>query len=482
MKTLAVSMAGAEMPIRPQSGQYPAPDRFPFLLLLGQAVALLKPTSLGGVTLAGQTPALGEKGAKEHEDKAVAEGQPLATGSAGPSLLGPEQATSVPDNLTATVVLAPPALMVAPVSTPETLQLAAGQVVEGSLGLQMTVGKVGEVTSGTLQHGLPAGGGTLPAEGAGQGTAPATLPSSPPGAAANSPGSSMATPAPGPGASTTYARPIPPDRPIVGRPTAEVMPADGVAGGRRVSEIPSAAQVEGEGAPTKTWATDAGERGRARESRFQARSGSDEVVAPQPAVAGQPREPGSPLERAVAVGPERTGPPLMAARAVPVEDANVSSPSASLLERMGVAGTVKQIVAQAHFFTTARGKGLRLQLKPPELGSIDVRLLVESGQVTLRVTAETPRAKELIEAGWPRLQEGFAERGLRAERLVVDQGTLIGGGHAFASSGHSDSSPYQAREPLPPPFPGERVGQPGKSRPEPAAPPADPTSLIDYRI
>lgn len=77
-------------------------------------------------------------------------------------------------------------------------------------------------------------------------------------------------------------------------------------------------------------------------------------------------------------------------------------------------------VAGAFRVAQDRGGVLQLRLSPPELGSIKLELLVESGSLTARIEAETPSARKVLLDNLPALRERLAQQEIRVERFDVD--------------------------------------------------------------
>ncbi|MEX2170848.1 MAG: flagellar hook-length control protein FliK [Pirellulales bacterium] len=77
-------------------------------------------------------------------------------------------------------------------------------------------------------------------------------------------------------------------------------------------------------------------------------------------------------------------------------------------------------VAGAFRVAQDRGGVLQLRLSPPELGSIKLELLVESGSLTARIEAETPSARKVLLDNLPALRERLAQQDIRVERFDVD--------------------------------------------------------------
>jgi len=137
-------------------------------------------------------------------------------------------------------------------------------------------------------------------------------------------------------------------------------------------------------------------------------------------------------------------------------------------------GAWKQIAERVHL-TLAEGRSeVSLQLWPPSLGRLQVRLTLEDGHVAVRMDATTAQAKELIQANLPALRTAFQDQGLPIAGLFVSVGQ--GGGSAFETMNHrprASGSLATRREP------------PGRVEVNVAAAPplwGQPPSLIDYRV
>ncbi|MFP4306527.1 MAG: flagellar hook-length control protein FliK [Desulfococcaceae bacterium] len=68
---------------------------------------------------------------------------------------------------------------------------------------------------------------------------------------------------------------------------------------------------------------------------------------------------------------------------------------------------------------------IRMSLEPPELGSVRVHIAAEHGHVTVRMIAEMPAVRDVLENGLPQLRAGLESGGLDVdgfEVLVSDNG------------------------------------------------------------
>ncbi|MCA1988851.1 MAG: flagellar hook-length control protein FliK, partial [Desulfarculus sp.] len=62
---------------------------------------------------------------------------------------------------------------------------------------------------------------------------------------------------------------------------------------------------------------------------------------------------------------------------------------------------------------------LRLELKPPTLGELQVELSVKDGVVKATLTAETVAAKQALESGLDQLKQQLTAQGLKLDSLEV---------------------------------------------------------------
>ena len=82
-------------------------------------------------------------------------------------------------------------------------------------------------------------------------------------------------------------------------------------------------------------------------------------------------------------------------------------------------GQLEQVVLRLASTGTPRAE---LSLNPPELGRVKLELEVVGDELSLRVSAANPAARELFEQALPRLRELLAGEGLQLGQTQVDQG------------------------------------------------------------
>lgn len=90
----------------------------------------------------------------------------------------------------------------------------------------------------------------------------------------------------------------------------------------------------------------------------------------------------------------------------------------TLLSRPGLQQMIRG--AEAHFGEEV--STLRLQLKPANLGDLDLRLSVEHGVLTAKFVAHSHEVKALIESALPDLRQSLQEQGVAVEQLTVSVG------------------------------------------------------------
>ena len=108
---------------------------------------------------------------------------------------------------------------------------------------------------------------------------------------------------------------------------------------------------------------------------------------------------------------------------------------------------------------------LRLHLSPADLGGINIRLVSQDGQVTLRITADNPHTGQLLASSLDDLNHAMGQNGVHMDRTEVfyssadssggypsnsggqpDPGGQTGGGHSFAGGNGSSGEGRQAPE------------------------------------
>lgn len=88
---------------------------------------------------------------------------------------------------------------------------------------------------------------------------------------------------------------------------------------------------------------------------------------------------------------------------------------------------LQQMVRSAEAQIGEEVSTLRLQLKPANLGELDLRLSVEHGVLTAKFVAQSLEVKALIESALPDLRQSLNQQGVAVEQLTVSVGDPDGG-------------------------------------------------------
>ena len=132
-------------------------------------------------------------------------------------------------------------------------------------------------------------------------------------------------------------------------------------------------------------------------------------------------------------GPEQPRFETAAARMKPLENTPVtpngqSSPAVSVpletgksyMDRTLQARVLGQIVDKMRLSSKKGGHEIRINLRPETLGQIQLKVLTQDHSITVRMVADTPAAKEIIENNLGQLRADLNAQGLSVERLDVD--------------------------------------------------------------
>ncbi len=81
---------------------------------------------------------------------------------------------------------------------------------------------------------------------------------------------------------------------------------------------------------------------------------------------------------------------------------------------------IKQVVAQARFITTSTGEQrLTMHLRPEHLGQLDLRIILNHGEMQIHAKVESVTAQQALENQIGLLREGLEKQGINLERLEV---------------------------------------------------------------
>jgi hypothetical protein len=97
-----------------------------------------------------------------------------------------------------------------------------------------------------------------------------------------------------------------------------------------------------------------------------------------------------------------------------------------------------QVLRGAFMQNVGTSSEIRLSLVPDSLGDVSVKLVVEAGNVTAHVVADTPEVRDALVAAQPQLAKSLADAGLKLSSFTVD---LAGSG--FAGFSHQQNGQPQ---------------------------------------
>jgi flagellar hook-length control protein FliK len=89
-------------------------------------------------------------------------------------------------------------------------------------------------------------------------------------------------------------------------------------------------------------------------------------------------------------------------------------------ERMNEFEVVRQVVAQAKFITTPTGEQrLTMHLRPEHLGQLDLRIILNHGEMQIYARVESATAQQALENHIGLLREGLEKQGIALDRLEI---------------------------------------------------------------
>ncbi len=102
-----------------------------------------------------------------------------------------------------------------------------------------------------------------------------------------------------------------------------------------------------------------------------------------------------------------------------LESAQTATPQ-NMQEKMQEFEVIKQVVAKAKFITTSTGEQrLTIQLRPEHLGQLDLRIILNRGEMQIHARVESATAQQALENHIGLLREGLEKQGITLERLEI---------------------------------------------------------------
>ncbi|OGW00526.1 MAG: hypothetical protein A2889_08625 [Nitrospinae bacterium RIFCSPLOWO2_01_FULL_39_10] len=93
---------------------------------------------------------------------------------------------------------------------------------------------------------------------------------------------------------------------------------------------------------------------------------------------------------------------------------------------------INQIVENAQIIVKGDKKEIKIHLDPPSLGSIHIKVTMDSHSMKVTAIADTPYVKEVIESNLNELKRSLADSGIKVEQFSV----FVGHGYNQNNTGH----------------------------------------------
>ncbi len=97
-----------------------------------------------------------------------------------------------------------------------------------------------------------------------------------------------------------------------------------------------------------------------------------------------------------------------------------SEPEKPILDRVSQAKVLEQITAKIKMQPKKGGSEIRIHLKPEALGQVQLKVMTQDQNVTVKMVAETAMARDIIENNVGQLRADLNALGLNVEKLDVD--------------------------------------------------------------
>ena len=107
---------------------------------------------------------------------------------------------------------------------------------------------------------------------------------------------------------------------------------------------------------------------------------------------------------------------------------------------------VPNLATEVRSLVVAGGREARLHLEPEALGSVDVRVRYEGGQVSIGISVETESAREALQMALPHLRSTLEKEGLPVAQLDLSGGSTGWNGHQWRGEQHHSYSAPAAWE------------------------------------
>jgi hypothetical protein len=96
-------------------------------------------------------------------------------------------------------------------------------------------------------------------------------------------------------------------------------------------------------------------------------------------------------------------------------------------------GIINQLVEKAHVFLRGERNEIKIHLEPPSLGSVNVKVTMESQNMKAIMVTETHYVKEVIESNLSELKNSLSCCGIKIDQFSV----FVGQGYGYKNMGHN---------------------------------------------
>ncbi len=104
---------------------------------------------------------------------------------------------------------------------------------------------------------------------------------------------------------------------------------------------------------------------------------------------------------------------------------------------------VSEVVQRAQILARGGGGEMRIQLNPPDLGQVNLRVVLEGGQVQVEMVTETQEAKKLLEKGVSELKSSLAAHRIHLDDVKIGLSSSVSENMERNFSNHQDQQQRQ---------------------------------------
>ncbi len=114
--------------------------------------------------------------------------------------------------------------------------------------------------------------------------------------------------------------------------------------------------------------------------------------------------------------------------------AGAGSMTSSGVDTSSRVDNIQKLIDQTQFLVKQNGGEAKVQLNPEGLGKIELRVSVERGKVSIRMLADTPEAKELLQSSMSQIKNSVESQSLVMDRFDVDTKNQVAQGNGSSNA------------------------------------------------